>query len=133
MGYHDRVVWLPEVARGRTLLSDSLCHPSRPNPANHPRQATFGSVSLILCIATCNLLHNSGYASFICHPSSTPYGAQKRISQWYRKYALGDQELERLEREAREAQRRLWRDKEPVSRWTRLLQFAQLDWYGVRG
>ena len=36
---------------------------------------------------------------------------------WYRKYALGDTTLERLETEAREAQRGLWADPHPVPPW----------------
>ena len=36
---------------------------------------------------------------------------------WYRKYAQGNAELEKLESEAREAQRGLWADPQPVSPW----------------
>ena len=36
---------------------------------------------------------------------------------WYRKYAPGDATLERLETEAREAQRGLWADPQPVPPW----------------
>ena len=36
---------------------------------------------------------------------------------WYRKYAPGDIELEKLEIEAREAQRGLWVDPHPVPPW----------------
>ena len=36
---------------------------------------------------------------------------------WYRKYAPGDTELEKLESEPREAQRGLWADPHPVPPW----------------
>ena len=36
---------------------------------------------------------------------------------WYRKYAPGNAELEQLESEAREAQRGLWADPQPVPPW----------------
>ncbi len=36
---------------------------------------------------------------------------------WYRKYAPGNTDLERLEREAREARRGLWADPQPVPPW----------------
>jgi endonuclease YncB( thermonuclease family) len=36
---------------------------------------------------------------------------------WYRKYALGDATLERLEREAREARRGLWSQPSPIPPW----------------
>ena len=36
---------------------------------------------------------------------------------WYRKYAAGNAELEKLESEAREAQRGLWADPHPVPPW----------------
>ena len=36
---------------------------------------------------------------------------------WYRKYAPGDVELERLEKEAREAKKGLWVDPQPVPSW----------------
>ena len=36
---------------------------------------------------------------------------------WYRKYALGHAELEKLEAEAREAKRGLWSDPHPVPPW----------------
>lgn len=36
---------------------------------------------------------------------------------WYRKYAPGDTELERLEKEAREAKKGLWADPQPVPPW----------------
>ena len=36
---------------------------------------------------------------------------------WYRKYAPGNAELEKLESEAREAQRGLWADPQPVPPW----------------
>ena len=36
---------------------------------------------------------------------------------WYRKYAPGNAELEKLESEAREAQRGLWADPHPVPPW----------------
>jgi len=36
---------------------------------------------------------------------------------WYRKYAPGNVTLEKLEAEAREAQRNLWSHKKPVPPW----------------
>jgi micrococcal nuclease len=36
---------------------------------------------------------------------------------WYRKYAPGDTVLERLERDAREGQKGLWADSQPVPPW----------------
>ena len=36
---------------------------------------------------------------------------------WYRKYAPGDTELERLEKEAREAKKGLWVDPAPIPPW----------------
>jgi endonuclease YncB( thermonuclease family) len=36
---------------------------------------------------------------------------------WYRKYTLGNSELERLENEAREAKNGLWKDSAPVPPW----------------
>ncbi len=36
---------------------------------------------------------------------------------WYRKYAPGDTELERLEKDARDAKRGLWVDPKPVPPW----------------
>jgi endonuclease YncB( thermonuclease family) len=36
---------------------------------------------------------------------------------WYRKYAPGNTELEKLEREAREAKKGLWVDPAPISPW----------------
>jgi micrococcal nuclease len=36
---------------------------------------------------------------------------------WYRKYAPGDTELERLEKDAREARKGLWADPQPVPPW----------------
>jgi micrococcal nuclease len=36
---------------------------------------------------------------------------------WYRKYAPGNAELERLEREARETKKGLWKDPAPVPPW----------------
>ena len=36
---------------------------------------------------------------------------------WYRKYAPGNAELEKLESEAREAQHELWADPQPVPPW----------------
>ena len=36
---------------------------------------------------------------------------------WYRKYALSDAELERLEASAREAKKGLWADPQPVPPW----------------
>lgn len=36
---------------------------------------------------------------------------------WYRKYAVGNAELERLEREARQAKKGLWADPHPVPPW----------------
>ena len=36
---------------------------------------------------------------------------------WYRKYAPGDTELERLEKDAREAKKGLWADPQPVPPW----------------
>jgi endonuclease YncB( thermonuclease family) len=36
---------------------------------------------------------------------------------WYRKYASGNRELERLETEAREARRGLWADPNPMPPW----------------
>jgi micrococcal nuclease len=36
---------------------------------------------------------------------------------WYRKYAPGDTELERLEKEARDAKKGLWADPQPVPPW----------------
>ena len=36
---------------------------------------------------------------------------------WYRKYAPGNAELEKLESEAREAQRGMWADPHPVPPW----------------
>jgi Staphylococcal nuclease homologue len=36
---------------------------------------------------------------------------------WYRKYAPGDTELEKLETEAREARKGLWGDPQPVPPW----------------
>jgi endonuclease YncB( thermonuclease family) len=36
---------------------------------------------------------------------------------WYRKYAPGDAELEKLEMEARKAKKGLWADQEPVPPW----------------
>ena len=36
---------------------------------------------------------------------------------WYRKYAPGDTELERLEQDARRAKRGLWADSNPVPPW----------------
>ncbi len=36
---------------------------------------------------------------------------------WYRKYAPGDTELERLEQDAREAKIGLWADPEPIPPW----------------
>jgi micrococcal nuclease len=39
------------------------------------------------------------------------------MAWWYRKYAEGDAELERLEKEAREAKRVLWVEPNPVPPW----------------
>jgi endonuclease YncB( thermonuclease family) len=39
------------------------------------------------------------------------------LAWWYRRYAPGDLDLERLESEAREAKRGLWADAEPVPPW----------------
>ena len=39
------------------------------------------------------------------------------LAWWYRPYARGDRELERLEREARAARRGLWADAHPVPPW----------------
>ena len=39
------------------------------------------------------------------------------LAWWYRKYAPGDAALERLETEAREAQRGLWADPNPIPPW----------------
>ena len=36
---------------------------------------------------------------------------------WYRKYAPGDTELEKLEKDAREAKRGLWADPTPIPPW----------------
>lgn len=36
---------------------------------------------------------------------------------WYRKYAAGNAELERLEKEARRAKKGLWADPQPVPPW----------------
>ena len=36
---------------------------------------------------------------------------------WYRKYAPGDAELERFEKDAREAKKGLWADSQPVPPW----------------
>jgi len=36
---------------------------------------------------------------------------------WYRKYAPGNTVLEELEKEAREARKRLWADPQPVPLW----------------
>ena len=36
---------------------------------------------------------------------------------WYRKYAPGDTELERLEQDAREAKMGLWADPAPIPPW----------------
>ncbi len=36
---------------------------------------------------------------------------------WYRKYAPGDAELEKLEHEAREGGKGLWADSQPVPPW----------------
>jgi micrococcal nuclease len=36
---------------------------------------------------------------------------------WYRKYAPGDEVLEGLEREAREAKKGLWADLQPIPPW----------------
>ena len=36
---------------------------------------------------------------------------------WYRKYAPGDLELERLEKEARDAKKGLWQDPVPIPPW----------------
>ena len=36
---------------------------------------------------------------------------------WYRKYAPGEMELERLEKEAREARKGMWTDLQPVPQW----------------
>ena len=36
---------------------------------------------------------------------------------WYRKYAPGDVELERLEKEARDSKKGLWQDPAPVPPW----------------
>ena len=36
---------------------------------------------------------------------------------WYRKYAPGDVELEKLEKEAREAKKGLWVDPAPIPPW----------------
>jgi micrococcal nuclease len=36
---------------------------------------------------------------------------------WYRKYAPGNTVLEELEKEAREARKRLWFDPQPVPPW----------------
>jgi endonuclease YncB( thermonuclease family) len=36
---------------------------------------------------------------------------------WYRKYASGDTELEKLEKDAREAKKGLWADPHPVPPW----------------
>ncbi len=42
---------------------------------------------------------------------------------WYRRYAPDDEMLAQLEQEAREAQRGLWADAEPVPPW---------EWRGMR-
>ena len=39
------------------------------------------------------------------------------LAWWYRQYARGDRELERLEAEARAARRGLWADAHPVPPW----------------
>jgi micrococcal nuclease len=61
--------------------------------------------------------------------SSTLYGGllpdgnvnQELVKQdwcwWYRKYALGNTELERLEAEAQEAKKGLWANPQPVPPW----------------
>jgi len=36
---------------------------------------------------------------------------------WYRKYAPGDTELEKLEKDARDAKKGLWADPQPVPPW----------------
>jgi micrococcal nuclease len=36
---------------------------------------------------------------------------------WYRKYAPGDAELEKLEKDARDTRRGLWADRQPVPPW----------------
>ena len=36
---------------------------------------------------------------------------------WFRKYAPGDEALERLEKEARQARRGLWVDESPIPPW----------------
>ena len=36
---------------------------------------------------------------------------------WYRKYAPGDLDLEKLEKEAREGRKGLWADPQPVPPW----------------
>jgi len=40
------------------------------------------------------------------------------LAWWYRQYAKNDAELERLEKEAKEAKRGLWADKEPMAPWS---------------
>jgi endonuclease YncB( thermonuclease family) len=46
---------------------------------------------------------------------------QERVKQgwcwWYRKYAPGDTVLEGLEKEAREGQKGLWADPQPMPPW----------------
>ena len=37
--------------------------------------------------------------------------------RWYRKYALGNAELEKLEKDAREGKKGLWVDPAPISPW----------------
>jgi micrococcal nuclease len=39
------------------------------------------------------------------------------LAWWYRQFARGDRELERLEAEARRDKRGLWADKDPVPPW----------------
>jgi len=43
---------------------------------------------------------------------------------WYRTYAPGDTVLEELEKEAREARKRLWANPQPVPQW--ILRKAQV-------
>jgi len=39
------------------------------------------------------------------------------LAWWYQHYAPHDQDLERLEQQARAARRDLWADKDPVAPW----------------